>query len=209
VIPHIVAVLLLSQSVSPESLTDADRIFDGSTMTGWRKIGGGTWTIAKEVLKGECKKEDEQGVLVHEEPVGDFVARLEFRIASGNSGFYFRTEAVDGQPLVKGFQAEIDATPAVGGIWETGGRGWVAHPTSEVHAKTKYRAGEWTDLQVTAIGDRYVVKVNGATVVDISDPAGRKKGLVAVQLHGGMDMTVELRNIRLRRLSSAGLGFAL
>lgn len=176
-----------------------DTIFDGKSLAGWEVVGGGRWTAVKGVLRGECKKEDEQGLLVYKDPVKDFEASLEFRISEGNSGFYFRTERITEQPLVKGMQAEIDAIDDVAGIWETAGRGWVFKPTPELHAKTKFKPGEWSKMEVTVKGTHYKVVLNGQTVTDIDDAEGRREGWVALQLHGGMDMTVEFRNIRLRR----------
>lgn len=173
-----------------------DKIFDGKSLQGWEVVGGGRWTVEQGgVLRGECSKTDEQGILVYEKPVKDFTARLQFRISGGNSGFYFRTERIKEQPLVKGMQAEVDAIDDVGGIWETAGRGWVFKPTPEIHARTKFKPGEWTRMDVSAIGDHYVVKLNGQTVTDIVDPQGRKEGALALQLHGGMDMVVEFKDI--------------
>ena len=49
---------------------------------------------------------------------------------------------------------------------------------------------------VTAIGDDLTVSLNGVPVVTLPDDAkGRKKGRIALQLHGGMDMHVEFRNL--------------
>ncbi len=178
-------------------LVTSDKIFDGKTLAGWETVGGGKWTVEGGVLKGQCTKADEQGVLVYEKPVKDFTARLQFRISGGNSGFYFRAERIEGQPLVKGFQAEVDAIEDVGGIWETAGRGWVYKPTAEVHATAKFKPGEWTTMDVSAMSSHYIVKLNGHTITDIEDLQGRTEGCVALQLHGGMDMTVEFRDIHL------------
>jgi hypothetical protein len=175
-----------------------DQIFDGKTLKGWEVVGGGKWTVENGVLRGTCTKEDEQGVLLYEKPVKNFEASLQFRISSGNSGFYFRTERVAEQPLVKGMQAEIDAIDDVAGIWETAGRGWVFKPTPEIHARTKFKPGEWTRMEISAVGMHYVVRLNGQTVTDIEDLQGRQEGRVALQLHGGMDMTVEFKDIKLK-----------
>lgn len=177
----------------------SDSIFDGKTLNGWEVVGGGHWSVESGVLKGQCTQQDEQGILVYKEPVKDFTASFEFRIKEGNSGFYFRAERIAEQPLVKGMQAEVDAIEDVGGIWETAGRGWVFKPTPEIHAKTKFRPGEWSKMEVSAMGAHYKIVLNGHTVTDIEDLSGRREGCVALQLHGGMDMTVEFRRIRLSK----------
>lgn len=178
-----------------------ERMFNGRDLTGWEVVGGGSWTVSEGVLTGQCKTADDQGVLVYRKSVRDFSARFEFRIAGGNSGFYFRTERIREQPLVRGFQAEIDAIHDVGGIWETGGRGWIFQPTPAIHARARFVPGEWTSMEVEAVGPRYRVRLNGATITDIVDPAGRREGAIALQLHGGMDMRVDFRNLYLRPTS--------
>jgi hypothetical protein len=181
-------------------LTANDKIFDGKSLSGWEAVGGGRWTVENGVLRGECTKSDEQGVLILDKPVKNFEAKFQFRISSGNSGFYFRAERIAEQPLVKGFQAEIDAIDDVAGIWETAGRGWVFKPTPELHATAKFVPGQWSKMEVFARGMRYRVKLNGKTITDIEDLPGRQEGVVALQLHGGMDMVVEFREMYLKRL---------
>ncbi|MFZ4507554.1 MAG: 3-keto-disaccharide hydrolase [Fimbriimonas sp.] len=173
------------------------RIFDGKTLDGWKVVGGGKWEVEKGVLIGSCTKTDEQGILVYKDPVKDFDASLKFRISEGNSGFYFRTELIDKQPLVRGFQAEIDAIEDVAGIWETDGRGWIVKPDATLHAKTKFKPGAWSDLKVQVRGDHYKIWLNGVVTADIVDPVARKEGAVALQLHGNVDMKVEFKDIRL------------
>lgn len=177
------------------------KMFDGKTLSGWEVVGGGKWTVEGGAIKGQCAKSDEQGVLVYARPVKDFTAKFQFRITGGNSGFYFRAERINEQPLVRGFQAEVDAIDDVGGIWETAGRGWVSKPSPETHLSAKITPGNWTDMDVSAIGPKYTIKINGKTITDIVEEQGRREGVIALQLHGGMDMTVEFRNLFLRETS--------
>ena len=173
-----------------------DRIFDGKSLDGWHAVGGGKWFVEKGVLTGTCLKADEQGILLYDKPVKDFTAKLKFRIsAGGNSGFYFRCQKLDAQPLLKGMQAEIDDLVDVAGIWETAGRGWVYKPDEAVHAKANFKQADWSTMDVSAIGTHYIVKLNGKTITDIDDPKGRTEGAVALQLHGGLDMKVEFRDM--------------
>ncbi len=73
-------------------------------------------------------------------------------------------------------------------------------PTAEVIKKCKYQPGEWTDLELSAIGDDVVVKINGVVNSELNNDKGRRKGHFGLQLHGGQDMHVEFRDIRIREI---------
>ena len=63
--------------------------------------------------------------------------------------------------------------------------------------------GDWNEYHIIARGNHLVHKINGVTMVDITDTdeAGRfMQGLLALQLHAGPPMKVEFRDIRLKRL---------
>jgi hypothetical protein len=170
-------------------------LFDGKTLAGWRKTGGGEWKAEDGVLHGTSKAgEKRHGHLVTEKGYADFVVRLQYRADRGNSGLYFRIQEVPGDVGVKGFQAEIDPANDVGGLYETHGRGWVVKPKAE-DVKKWHKAGEWNEMAVVAKGDRVVVTVNGKRTAELKKDAGRKEGPIALQLHGGQDMDVRFRNI--------------
>ena len=58
--------------------------------------------------------------------------------------------------------------------------------------------GEWNHVRLTAIGTRIRVEVNGEVSAELAnDTEGRTQGHFALQLHGGQDMDVAYRNIRL------------
>jgi hypothetical protein len=49
---------------------------------------------------------------------------------------------------------------------------------------------------------RMTHKVNGhimSEVTDLDEPRRRNKGLIAIQLHAGPPMTIQVRNIRIKR----------
>ncbi len=120
--------------------TQEVKIFDGKTLDGWTAMGGGTWEVKDGVIAGRSQPDQPQGVLMWKNPVKDFTARLKFRIRAGDSGFYFRTERVENEVIVHGFQVEVDTSRETGGIYETGGRGWVHKPDFALHDK---KAREW------------------------------------------------------------------
>ncbi len=60
---------------------------------------------------------------------------------------------------------------------------------------------EWNEYHIIARGFRFVQKINGVTMselVDNDEANRRKKGLIAIQLHQGPPMVVQVRNIRIK-----------
>lgn len=173
-------------------------LFDGKTLEGWEPTPGGKWEVVDGVIKGTSPaSEKRHGILLSKPTVSDFTVRLQFKVTKGDSGFYFRAEPKKDGIGVNGFQAEVDSSTETGGIYETGGRGWVAEPSYGKNEKQKvYTPGEWTKMTVSAYKTRYVVSVNGTKTVEIADDKkGRRAGYLGLQLHGGQDMEVEFKDI--------------
>ncbi|NQT85864.1 DUF1080 domain-containing protein, partial [bacterium] len=131
----------------------------------------------------------------------DFVVQFQFRVVKGDSGFYFRSEPVKHAVGVNGFQAEVDNSKEVAGLYETGGRAWVKRPDPKVIEKI-YKPGEWNRMSITATGRNVVVMLNGVKTAELKNDKGRVKGRFAMQLHGGMDMEVMFKAIEMRDLAA-------
>ena len=171
-------------------------LWDGRTLNGWHIIGKGEWEITDAAIHATHKKtEKEFGHLVTDKSYKDFTARLKYKALKGNSGLYFRIEE-KGFSGVSGFQAEIDATKDAGGLYETGGRAWVSHPTPE-DVKRWFKPGEWNEMTVAAHGGHIVVHVNGIKSAELQDDPGRSEGRFALQLHGGQDCDVWFKDIEI------------
>ena len=176
-------------------------LFDGTSLDGWTATPGGTWEVREGVIVGKSpKSERRHGILLTDRTFSDFVVRAKFRVVSGDSGFYFRAQRVKSGVSVNGFQVEVDESQETGGLYETGGRGWVHLPDAGVIKKRGYERGEWTDLELTATGGHVVVKINGVVSSEVIDDPGRRSGHIGLQLHGGQDMHVEYRDIVLTEL---------
>lgn len=170
-------------------------LWDGKSLSGWHKIGSGDWMIENAVLIGSHpnEKDPEFGHLVSDKQYADFTIRVVFKALKGNSGLYFRI-AKAGFSGVTGFQAEIDATKDVGGLYETNGRAWVSQPKPE-EVKKFFKPQDWNEMIVSARGPHLVVRVNGTTVTDINDEKGRKSGHFALQVHGSQGVQVMFKSI--------------
>jgi hypothetical protein len=138
-------------------------LFDGRSLDGWHTLPGGTWEVGNGVIVGKSSKsESRHGILITDDRYGDFTARLKFKAIEGNSGFYFRVDKFEGDVGVHGFQAEIDPKKDVGGLYETGGRAWVAKPNAGELAKI-FKPQQWNEMTVSAHSRRIVVHTSTAT----------------------------------------------
>ena len=146
-------------------------------------------------VQTDVLRDSVDGILLTDRQFSDFVVKAKFRVHSGDSGFYFRAERVKSAVSVHGFQVEVDTSQETGGLYETGGRAWVHRPTAEVIKKRGYERGEWTDLELSAIGRNIIVKINGVVSTELKNDKGRLKGYIGLQLHGGQVMHVEYKDI--------------
>ena len=189
---------LLTNMASAQSW---EPLFNGKDLTGWHTQPGGEWKVVDGVIVGtSASSESRHGLLVSDRELTNFILRAKFRVHEGNSGLYFRAEETDTNVAVRGFQAEVDRSSAVGGLYETAMRGWVRKPDPDV-IENILTHGEWVSITVTAIDDDVTVSLNGTTVTELlGDKESLKKGRIALQLHGGQNMHVEFKDIAVLEL---------
>jgi hypothetical protein len=137
----------------------------------------------------------------------DFQFRVEAKINDhGNSGQYFRTALGPGFPT--GYEAQINATHGdpvkTGSIYPDSrpgvGLGKYRDKISVLNT-APHKPDEWFTQEVTAVGPKITIKVNGKTTIEWEDPDYRyKKGHFALQAHDpGSIMTfrkVEVKELK-------------
>jgi hypothetical protein len=162
----------------------------------------------------------------------DFELELSFRCnATNNSGIQYRSRHVtEGEPknpwVVRGYQHEIrnqNKLPDVSGfIYDEGGKRKRICPVGEQAEWTDagrevtgilidqagferlFRLDDWNDVRIVARGNRLRHHLNGRLILDFTDDDAHalRKGILALQLHGGAPMWAEYRDIRVRPLPS-------
>ena len=179
-------------------------LFNGKDLSGWKAQGTERWVVEDGAILGESTT-GKYGYLTTEKTYRDFVLRLRFKCETdSNSGVFTRSritgESPNTGPDIEGLQVEVDPTRHSGGIYESGGRGWVALPTPEGERAIKPR--DWNELEVTAEGSHLVTRLNGVQIVDYHDPAPRfTEGVIGLQLHTGGGVKVRFKDISIRDLS--------
>lgn len=160
----------------------------------------------------------------------DFELRISFRCSrENNSGIQYRsqhvTEKVRNDWVMKGYQHEIrnsNEMPNVAGfIYGEGiGRGRICLVGEKAVAKGKkdkevtdelitqaelkklVKLDDWNDVVIIANGNHIQHFMNGRLILDFTDGKefGLTEGLLALQLHAGVPMWTEFKNIRVKEL---------
>jgi Domain of Unknown Function (DUF1080) len=165
-------------------------LFNGTDLNGWKKNGDEKWIVEQGTILCESTA-NKYGYLTTDKAYRDFILRLKFKgEAAGNSGVFVhsRIVGIDPQhgPDIEGMQVEVDPSPGkhTGGLYESGGREWVAMPTAE--GERALKSGDWNDLEVSVLGAHIVTHLNGVKVVDYTDPSPKfTEGVIGLQIHTG------------------------
>ena len=170
-------------------------MFNGRDLAGWRsnEETPGVFTVADGVLKVSGGRAH----LFYVGPDGhatftNFELRAKVMTMPGaNSGIYFHTAFQDQGWPAKGYECQVNTTHSdpkkTGGLYAV--QDVMNHAPSKDH--------EWFDYYIKVDGHRIILKINGATTVDWTEPAnwdpatalkdmpGRKlsSGTIALQGH--------------------------
>ena len=176
-------------------------LFDGKTLNGWSPVPGGRWEVKNGAILGTSpKSENRHVILLSERQYSDIIVQVKFRVHQGDSGFYFRAQKVTSAVGVNGFQVEVDSSQETGGLYEIGGRKWVNKTDAQAIEKRKYQKGEWTELELKAIGRSMVIRINGLICSELKNDPGRIIGFFGLQLDSKEEMRVEYKGIQIEEL---------
>ena len=179
-------------------------LFNGKDLSGWKKNGDEKRIVEQGTILCESTA-NEYGYLTTEKTYRDFILRLKFKgEAAGNSGVFLHSKilGIDPQhgPDIEGMQVEVDANVGkhTGGLYESGGRGWVAMPTPE--GEQALKPGEWNELEVSVHGAHIVTQLNGTEIVDFTDSSPKfVDGVIGLQIHTGGGVKVRWKDIYIQQ----------
>lgn len=194
----IVLVLLIAAgAATPGGASPAKWVplFNGHDLSGWKNNGQEKWVVDHGTILCQSTV-GHYGYLTTDKSYKNFNLRLLFKPeAKGNSGVFFHSritgDTADHGPDIEGMQVEVDPSVGnhTGGIYESGGRGWLIQPTAQ--GEQALKPGEWNKLEISVHGDRVVTRLNGVQIVDYTDPAPKfTDGVIGLQIHtgGGVEM---------------------
>lgn len=181
-------------------------LFNGKDLHGWKNNGDEKWVVEKGTILCESVA-NKYGYLTTEKTYRDFNLRLLFKgEAGGNSGVFLRSRitGIDPEhgPDIEGMQTEVDPNVGhhTGGLYESGGRGWVAQPTAE--GERALKPGEWNKLEISVHGNHIVTRLNGVQIVAFTDPTPKfTDGVIGLQIHTGGGVKMRWKNIEIQETS--------
>jgi hypothetical protein len=186
-----------------------ESVFNGQDFDGW--IGA---TDNYEVVDGAIRcKEGQGGNLLTKEEYGNFIVRLEFKLPpGGNNGLAIRTPSDGVDSAYNGVELQVLDTeaPMYADLKPYQAHG-SAYGLAAAHRGYLRPTGEWNYQEVEVNGDRYIVRLNGFTILDVdlstardNAPDGNEHpGAFRTSGHfgfAGHNDPVSFRNIRIKRL---------
>lgn len=213
-----------------DDYTGFTAIFDGESLAGWDGDPR-FWRAENGTIVGQSTPENvvnpNSFLIWRGGSVADFELKLDWRFAgdSGNSGVQYRSFELPevAQWVIGGYQADMDAANSNTGLhYGERFRGFLAQPgavnrrvadgsrvVGNVGTRDQARedalkpAGEWNQYHIIARGNVMIHILNGRVmnILIDDDPARRRAGLVALQIHQGPPMQVEFRNVYLKELN--------
>ena len=215
--------ILLSFALANADAQEFQTLFNGKDLSGWTG-NKQFWSVKDGAIFGQTTKDNPtQGntfLIWQGGDVGNFIFKAKVRFSGNNSGVQYRSEYV-GDPkefVVKGYQADLHPNPEFFGmLYAEKWRGIVAKRFQRVEVgpdgkpkvvgevgdkDQKLIDNEWNELTIIAVGNRQIHQINGVTTMDLTDnhPDAKREGILALQLHAGAPMTVEFKDIQLRKL---------
>jgi len=176
-----------------------ESLFNGKDLSGWVTPADKTlFTVENgEIVgrtKGNLKKNE---FLVTDRTYKDFVLKVKVKYKNGNSGIQIRSKRA-GDGAVSGPQADV-ADGYWGLLYEERGRGILERFPPEKAAEL-VKKDDWNEFEITAMGKRLIILLNGVIVIDRKDPEFADEGVIALQLHVGPPMEVRFKDLMIKEL---------
>ncbi len=172
----------------------AEEIFDGRSLDGWEVKGDACWSAADGILTGQNTPAKKGSILWTRKSYKDFKLDLEFRYNGRiDSGVFLRN---DNEQIQIGFSGlmrrDLTCSPYIASK-----RGY---PAEAEGVAGLLKEGEWNRMTIVARGDVYTVSLAGKEVLTYKSDGATESGPIGVQVHQGMDMKIEFRNLTVKEL---------
>jgi hypothetical protein len=176
---------------------DLQPIFNGHDLTGWQAPEPNPfWTVRDGVLVGENDAALKGDVLYTKQSYKDFIIELEARWTGEiDSGIMLRKPELQLQIGVSR-SLKRDMTCS----FYTNGKEKYPEAGQAKDLAKYLKPGEWNKIRLQAKGETFTAWLNDQKVVEYTDARYPDASAIGLQIHPGLKMKIEFRNIRLKDL---------
>ena len=173
-------------------------LFNGKDLTGWVMKDGSPadakfWKAGDGVLTGENDPEKKGSMLYSKEKYLNFEFEAEARWEGEiDSGFMVREPELQMQIGVsRSLKKDMTGSFYTGKYPEEG---------QAKEAGKLVKPGDWNHFKLLVQGDTVTVWINGTQASKFTDAKYAAAGRIGLQIHGGLAMKVEFRNLKIKAL---------
>ena len=177
-------------------------IFNGKDLSGWKDAANNPfWRVEHGVLIGENDEKMKGNYLWTEKSYGDFAMEFDVRWKAEtergvDTGVEMRSPKIQLQLGISG-SLRVDMS----GSFYTGGKPAYPEAGQAKDAKKLMKPeGEWNAFRIEAKGDKFTCWINGTKASEYTDAKFSGAAPLGLQIHPGVKMKCEYRNIRLAEL---------
>src|SRR5687768_7423870 len=177
----------------PQKKDDLEPIFNGKDLSGWKVPDPNPWwRVEDDKLVGENDEKLRGHTMYTNKSYQDVIIEGDFRYdGEVDSGFMLRKPEMQVQIGVsRSLKKDMTAS-----IYKRG------YPGQAQGVEKLLKVGEWNTMRIQAVGPKYTVWLNGQQVLEYTDETSPDAGPIGLQIHGGLKMKIEFRNLRAKALN--------
>ena len=219
------AALITSQGLAAEP--GFKPLFNGKDLTGWDG-NPALWKVEDGCIVGTTTGPEQltynQFLIWRGGVVKNFELRAKIKQSGNNTGIQYRSKELPevGKWSVGGYQCDIHPALANNGmVYEEKARGIIVQNGQSAvidpegkrwlvaeRELVKVDIAEWHEYTVIAQGNHIIHKIDGKVTIELVDHEEAKRslaGIVAVQIHRGPAMNVQIKDVLLKELPDGGV----
>jgi hypothetical protein len=188
------AILLTLSTAARAADEEMKPIFNGKDLSGWKVPAENPWwSVSPDgTLVGKEDEKQKGHILTTEKTYKDVLFEGEAKWSGEiDSGFFFRKPDLQVQIGVsRSLKKDMTASIYAGG----------GYPGKAEGVDKLLKVGEWNHFKVEVKGNTFKVWLNGQHVLTYESEKHPNPGPIGLQIHGGVKMKVEFRNLRVKEL---------
>ena len=172
-------------------------IFNGKDLSGWEVPDGndeaGWYKAVEGVLKIQSGPKKKGSILWSKKKYRNFVMEFDFRMGEGrvDSGVHVRTKDQIQIGISGSLNRDMTCSPYIPGK---------GYPVEAKNIKKLLKPKDWSTMRIQAIGKEYTVWLQGEKVMTYKSDSAIDEGPIGIQLHGGRNMAIDYRKLKLAEL---------